>query len=48
MKKYAFQPEIIGIAVPTFKDKSLSSDVSRSSYIISESYHNLWPMNWSK
>ena len=44
-KMYCFQPEIIDIAVPTFKGNISSSDFLRSVYIISTSYHNLWPMN---
>jgi hypothetical protein len=44
-KMYCFQPEIIDIAVPTIKGNISSSDFWRSVYIISTSYHNLWPMN---
>jgi hypothetical protein len=38
---YCFQPEIIDIAVPTFKGNISSSDFLRSVYIISTSYHKL-------
>ena len=49
-EEVCFQPEIIDITVSTFKydDNILSSDVLRSTYIISASYHNLWSMNRSQ
>jgi hypothetical protein len=40
-KKYVFQPQIIDIAVHTFKENFPSSDFMRSLYIVSGSYHNL-------
>ena len=43
-KMYGFKPEIIDIAIPTFNGNISSSDFLRSVYIISTSYHNLWPI----
>jgi len=43
MVMYFFQPQLIDIAVHSFKDNISTSDFLRSFYIISASYHDRWP-----